>query len=170
MLTRNELIFKWGLYSAAAWLCVVVQGLLLQRIRVAGVLPFIFPLLAAVPATFEAPVAATTFALGVGVACDWLLPGSCPCLYTLLFPLIGLAASLVSKGLLPAGPLCSLAVSVPALLSHGGAQCLLLWIGGHAAWETGASVAVREAAVTLPLCLPLTFLFRWVRDHTHLDD
>ena len=49
MLARNEIIFKWALYALAAVLCLFVQGALLQRVTIWGVIPFIFPLTAARP-------------------------------------------------------------------------------------------------------------------------
>ena len=94
MLARNETIFKWFLYSAAAVLCLTVQSALLQRLTLWGVIPFVCPLLAAIPATWESPAAGTIFSMMVGVACDLLLPAPIPCFYTLVFPLVGLFASL----------------------------------------------------------------------------
>lgn len=55
MIARNETIFKWALYAAATALCMLVQTGLLQRLAFWGVLPFLYPLLAAIPATFRAP-------------------------------------------------------------------------------------------------------------------
>ena len=96
MLARNETIFKWVLYAAAALLCFFIQGAVLQRITVWGVIPFLYPALAAIPATYEGPVSGTVFALCVGVVCDLLLPASSPCLYTLAFPLAGLCAGIAA--------------------------------------------------------------------------
>ncbi len=73
MLARNEVIFKWALYGAVTALCFFLQGAFFQRFTLWGVLPFVYPLLAAIPATYEAPVPATIFALCVGVVCDALL-------------------------------------------------------------------------------------------------
>ena len=50
MLARNETIFKWALYAAAAALCFFVQAFVLQRFTVWGVIPFLYPALAAIPA------------------------------------------------------------------------------------------------------------------------
>ena len=57
MLARNETIFKWFLYAAAAAACLAAQGAVLQRITLWGVIPFLCPLLAAIPATWESPAA-----------------------------------------------------------------------------------------------------------------
>lgn len=170
MLARNETIFKWTLYAAATLLCFLVQEALLQRLTIWGVLPFVYPLLAAIPATYEAPVPGTIFALCVGVVCDLLLPAPLPCFYTLIFPLVGLAASLLSQSVLPAGFFCSLAAAAAAFVLVDIFHCLLLWIQGKAAWAAGSTLMLRESLVSLPLIIPVTLLYRAVFLKTHLDD
>lgn len=170
MLARNETIFKWALYAAATALCFLVQGALLQRITIWGVIPFLYPLLAAIPASYERPVSGTIFALTVGVFCDLILPGSIPCFYTIVFPLVGLCASLLSQSLLPAGILCSLSGTAIAFLMTGVFHCLILWANGKAAWGAGLFLALREFCVTAPLTVPVTMLYRAVFRKTHLYD
>ena len=84
MIARNEIIFKWLLYAAATAACLLVQTGLLQRLEFWGVIPFLYPLLAAIPATYEGPLAGTIFSLVLGMVCDLLLPRPVPCLYTLI--------------------------------------------------------------------------------------
>lgn len=170
MLARNETIFKWALYTAAALACFFLQGMVLQHMTFWGVIPFLYPLVAALPATYEGTISGTIFALVVGVACDLLVPFSIPCFYTLVFPLVGLCAGLLSQSLLRAGFLCSLACTAAAFLLTGTAHCLLLWVQGKAAWSAGALLTLRELCVTAPLSIPLTILFRAVYRRTHLDD
>lgn len=162
MLARTVTILKWTLYSFAVVLCLMLQTAVLQRIHVWGVLPFLYPLLAAIPATFEEPVPATAFSLAVGVVTDLLLPGSIPCLYTLIFPLAGLFASLLARSILPPGILCSLIAGAAAFLMTDGFRSFVLWINGRAAWQAAGFLMVREFCVTAPLILPMTFLFRAV--------
>lgn len=170
MIARYETIFKWLLYSSASLLCFLLQAGPLQRLEAWEVIPFLYPLLAAIPATFEGPLAGTAFSLGVGLACDLLLPEPIPCLYTLIFPLAGLCAGALSQSWLPAGFLCSLVSSAAAFLLLDAFRCLLLWMMGKAAWEAGAVVAVREFCATAPFVFPLTLLYRSVFRRTHLDD
>lgn len=170
MLARNETIFKWTLYAAAAALCLLVQSALLQRLEIWGVIPFLYPLLAAVPAAYEGPVSGTIFALVIGVVSDLGLPCPIPCLYTLVFPLVGLCAALLSRGALRAGVLCSLVSATIAFFLTDGFYCLLLWLNGKAAWRAGAFVSLREFLVTLPLTIPVTLLFRAVYRKTHIYD
>lgn len=169
MLARNEIIFKWALYAAVTAVWFLVQGAFCQRITVWGVIPFLYPMLAAIPATFEAPVPATVFALCLGVVCDVLLPGS-TCLYTLVFPVIGLCSSLLAQSLLPAGLLCSLAVTAVAFLLTDLFRCLLLALNGASAWGTGLLLLLRELLVSAPLLVPVTLLYRAVFRRTHIYD
>lgn len=170
MLVRNQLLFKWALYGAAAVLCMLIQGTVLQRITLWGVIPFLYPLLAAIPATYEGPTGGTVFALAVGVLTDLLLPAPLPCFYTLVFPLVGLCAALLSQGLLRSGFLCSLASGIPAFLLTGGFHCLLLWINREPVWPVGGILLLRELCISLPLAIPLTVLFLAVHRRVHADD
>ena len=170
MLARSATIIKWVLYALAGLACTVVQAAVLQRFTLWGVIPFLYPLIAALPATFEGPAAGTVYALAAGVLCDLLLPSPIPCFYTLIFPLVGLSAGLLSQSLIPAGYLCSAAASLPAYLLTGVFHCIVLWATGHAAWTAGLSVTLRELCVSLPWSLPIAWLFRKVYRRVHIDD
>ena len=170
MLARSATIIKWVLYALAGLACTVVQAAVLQRFTLWGVIPFLYPLIAALPATFEGPAAGTVYALAAGVLCDLLLPSPIPCFYTLIFPLVGLSAGLLSQSLIPAGYLCSAVASLPAYLLTGVFHCIVLWATGHAAWTAGLSVTLRELCVSLPWSLPMAWLFRKVSRRVHIDD
>ena len=170
MLARSATIIKWVLYALAGLACTVVQAAVLQRFTLWGVIPFLYPLIAALPATFEGPAAGTVYALAAGVLCDLLLPSPIPCFYTLIFPLVGLSAGLLSQSLIPAGYLCSAVASLPAYLLTGVFHCIVLWATGHAAWTAGLSVMLRELCVSLPWSLPMAWLFRKVYRRVHIDD
>ena len=170
MLARNETIFKWVLYAAATVLCLAVQEAFLQRFTLWGVIPFIYPLLAAIPATYEGTVPGTVFALAVGVVCDLILPAPLPCFYTLVFPAVGLCAALLAQSWLPAGFLCSLVVSAAAFLFTDLFAALLLWLEGRSAWGAAFFLMLREFCVTIPLSIPATLLYRAVFRRVHRDD
>ena len=170
MLARSATIIKWVLYALAGLACTVVQAAVLQRFTLWGVIPFLYPLIAALPATFEGPAAGTVYALAAGVLCDLLLPSPIPCFYTLILPLVGLFAGLLSQSLIPAGYLCSAVASLPAYLLTGVFHCIVLWATGHAAWTAGLSVTLRELCVSLPWSLPMAWLFRKVYRRVHIDD
>ena len=170
MLARSATIFKWTLYTLAGLVWAVVQAAFLQRVTIWGVIPFLYPLIAALPATFEGPAAGTVYALACGVFCDLLLPSSIPCFYTLILPLVGLAAGLLSQSLIPTGYLCSAAAALPAYLLTGIFHCIVLWAQGHPAWGAAMSVTLRELCVSLLWSLPMTWLFRRVYLRVHVDD
>ena len=170
MLARSAKIFKWTLYTLAGLVWAVVQAAFLQRVTIWGVIPFLYPLIAALPATFEGPAAGTVYALACGVFCDLLLPSSIPCFYTLILPLVGLAAGLLSQSLIPAGYLCSAAAALPAYLLTGIFHCIVLWAQGHPAWGAAMSVTLRELCASLLWSLPMTWLFRRVYLRVHVDD
>ena len=170
MLARSATIFKWTLYTLAGLVWAVVQAAFLQRVTIRGVIPFLYPQIAALPATFEGPAAGTVYALACGVFCDLLLPSSIPCFYTLILPLVGLAAGLLSQSLIPAGYLCSAAAALPAYLLTGIFHCIVLWAQGHPAWGAAMSVTLRELCVSLLWSLPMTWLFRRVYLRVHVDD
>ena len=119
--------------------------------------------------TCALPISGTIFSLALGLVCDLLLPGPVPCLYTLVFPLVGLCAGLLSQSWLPAGFLCSLVSAAAAFLLTDGFRCLLLWMRGSAAWRAGALLMVREFCVAAPFVIPLTLLYRAVFRRTQLD-
>lgn len=170
MLARSATIFKWTLYTLAGLVWAVVQAAFLQRVTIWGVIPFLYPLIAALPATFEGPAAGTVYALACGVFCDLLLPSSIPCFYTLILPLVGLAAGLLSQSLIPAGYLCSAAAALPAYLLTGIFHCIVLWAQGHPAWGAAMSVTLRELCASLLWSLPMTWLFRRIYLRVHVDD
>ena len=170
MLARNETIFKWTLYAAATVLCFLAQSLVLQRFTFWGVIPFLYPVLPAVTATFEGPAAGAVYGLAVGVACDSLLPGPIPCFYTLVFPVVGLCAALLARNLLPAVFLCSLAVTAAAFLLTDFFHCFLLWAVGKSVWDTGLFLMLREFCVTAVWTVPVTLLFLTVFRRTRFDD
>ena len=154
MIARNETIFKWSLYAAATALCLLVQTGFLQRLEFWGALPFLYPLLAAIPATSEGPRAGSIFSLCVGLVSDLLLPGPVPCLYTLIFPLAGLCAGLLSQSWLPAGFLCSFVSAAAAFLLHGSFRRLGGRSPGHGPGVLRSRSLRHSADAALPLRLP----------------
>ena len=80
MLARNETIFKWCLYGAATFLCFLAQGAVFQRITLWGVIPFLYPVLAAVVGTLEGPLAGSIYALArcATVCCRTSFPAFTP--------------------------------------------------------------------------------------------
>lgn len=170
MLARNETIFKWALYAGATMVFFLLQGAVLQRISLWGVIPFVFPILAAVLGMYEGPLPGSIYGLVLGVLCDLLLPASIPCFYTLVFPVAGLCAGLISQSLLPAGFLCAAVTSVLAFFLTDAFHCFLLWAREKAAWAAGTRLFLQEVCISILLIIPVVLLFSAVFRRTHLDD
>ena len=168
---RNTVIFKWALYLLAASLCLIAQ-VFAQQFTFLGVVPFLYPLLAVIPATVDSLGFGGAFALVAGLFCDLLIPESLPCFYTLSFTVSALIASFISHQLLPAGLLCSYAVSALAFAVNGFFHCFLFWTWGDPSpWKLGLYLTAREFFVTVPLVSPLmTLLFRLVADRTRYEE
>ena len=162
MTPKQETLFKWTLYAGASFLCVLVQGFVLQYLRISGVFPFLYPILAATLATLEGPVNGTLYGLVLGVICDLTITAPIPCFYTLVFPLAGLCGALMSRSLLSFGWLGSLAASACAFIFTGAFHGLILALSGKSAWRAVLSTCGRELAVSILFAIPVYLLFQAV--------
>ena len=113
---------------------------------------------------------AATVLIALSTLCDLLLPASIPCFYTLVFPVAGLCAGLISQSLLPAGFLCAAVTSVLAFFLTDAFHCFLLWAREKAAWAAGARLFLQEVCISILLIIPVVLLFSAVFRRTHLDD
>ena len=171
MVARSELILRWSVYGAAGLLVCLVQGLILQRLDLWGVMPFLYPALAAMVAVWEGAVpCGAVYALCLGAACDLALPGSIPCFYTIAFPLAAMLAGLLTRGWLSSNLLSALAASALGYLVTGLLHAGVLAVTGHGAFVTAMAVAGKEFLITLPALPFLYLLLRWVHRKTHLYD
>ena len=79
-MTRRAVVQKWILYSLCTLALVLVQSLLLVRVQVWGVHPFLLPAIAVIPVTLERDEGALLFSVFFGLACDLLTPvAGLPC-------------------------------------------------------------------------------------------
>lgn len=83
---------------------LAVQDLILVRIRIGGVHPFLLPALAVIPVTLERSGQSLLYALFFGLACDLLMPtGVFVCFYCLVFLAAAVIAQLLSGQVIVAG-------------------------------------------------------------------
>ncbi len=159
MQPRQYIIIKWCIYSAFTLLLFLLQGCVLQYIRVRGVMPFLYPMLAGTIAIYEGRTGGAFFAVGLGALCDISRLGPAPGFFTIVFAVSALLIALLVEYLLPPSFLCALAsVSITFFLTDMGR--LLFYQSRGAAVEALLEVAVIEYLLTLPL-LPL--VHRWYR-------
>lgn len=171
MLGRTELLLKWLLYAAGVMICWLLHGLALQFLDIWGAMPFIFPMLAAVIAMYEGPLSGSICSLVLGIVCDLTIAVPIPCFYTLIFPIIGMLAGLISKNWIPMSFGCALLLSFMAFLLTDGFHCLLLALtGSQHAISAALSLAGRETCVSLPFLIPVYFVFRQIYEICHVYD
>ena len=101
-MNQRDMFFKWLYYAGAVLLLVLVQSLVLNRISVWAVHPFLPPVIAGIMAMLEGPAEGAVFGGIFGLLCDLTMPGVIPCFYTLAF----LAAALHSPGAKPLRAVC----------------------------------------------------------------
>ena len=171
MLGRTEIIFKWLLYAAGVLICWILHGVALQFLDIFGVMPFIFPILAAVIAMYEGPFSGSVCALVMGILCDLTISVPIPCFYTLIFPIIGMLAGLISQNWLPMSFWCAVILSLMAFALTDSFHCLLLTLkgSGHAI-QAAADLAFRETGASMPFLIPVYFVFRRIYEICHVYD
>lgn len=162
MTPRQETIYKWGLYTLATLLCCISEGLFLQYIKILGVFPFIYPILAAVVATLEGPLSGMVYSLVLGIVCDLTISAPIPCFFTLTFPLIGLFAALLARGVLSSGLLSAVVTSAVGFFLTAGFYGVIFSFTSRPVWPSVASLCGRELLISIPWSLPIYFLFRMV--------
>lgn len=156
-LNQRDMFFKWLYYAGATLLLVLVQSLVLNRICVWGVHPFLPPLIAAITAMLEGPGEGAAFAGVFGLLCDLTMPGIIPCFYTLAFLAAALLAAVIAKRFLSQGFLCAVPCAGLSLLVTDLLHTLLLTFRQGVELTAALSLTGREAAVTVVLS-PLVYL------------
>ncbi len=154
---QGSLFYRWLFYGLAAVLGLVLQGLVLNRLRVWGIHPFLPPVLTAVAAAQEDRQEGLCAAAVFGLVCDLTLSPIIPCFYILTFALTAFLAGLIAKQLIVPGFFCAMAASVAALLLNGAFHTLILTSRGAGNLAAAAAITGGELLLTLPL-IPLVYL------------
>ena len=150
-MNQRDMFFKWLYYAGA----VLVQSLVLNRISVWAVHPFLPPVIAGIMAMLEGPAEGAVFGGIFGLLCDLTMPGVIPCFYTLAFLAAALPAAMIAKRLLSQGFLC--AVLCAALVITDLLHTVLLTFRQGVELSAALSLTGRELAVTVVLS-PLVYL------------
>ena len=117
-MNQRDMFFKWLYYAGAVLLLVLVQSLVLNRISVWAVHPFLPPVIAGIMAMLEGPAEGAVFGGIFGLLCDLTMPGVIPCFYTLAFLAAALPAAMIAKRLLSQGFLCAvLCAALPLVIT-----------------------------------------------------
>jgi hypothetical protein len=152
-MNQRDMFFKWLYYAGAVLLLVLVQSLVLNRISVWAVHPFLPPVIAGIMAMLEGPAEGAVF----GLLCDLTMPGVIPCFYTLAFLAAALPAAMIAKRLLSQGFLCAVLCAALALVITDLLHTVLLTFRQGVELSAALSLTGRELAVTVVLS-PLVYL------------
>lgn len=169
MLPKSYLIFKWTVYALATLLLFALQSLVLNHLRILGLVPFLYPMLPAVVSMYEGSRRGPVFALFLGLICDLLLSGPFEGFFALTFTLAAILSAAVAENLIRPGFLCALVVSAGSLLLTGGARVLVALLTGGSYPALMARIALLEALITLPAVLAVWPLYRLIHDRCAAD-
>lgn len=170
METRLELIRKWLLYSIVSLLFVALQALVLAKLRIFSLTPFLLPLIPAILGSLEQNVQPLGFAVGFGILCDAALPGLFPCIYLLTDVLVVLLVGFISGRLLTRGFLCSLLTGFAALLLANLIQAAAVLFAGGAALQPLLLRVLSASLLTLPAVCFMYPLYAFFYRRLHLYD
>jgi len=168
-LPKSYIVRKWAVFALGTLALFALQYLLLDRVALWGLRPFLYPMLPAVLSSYEGMRRGSVFSLALGVVCDLLLVGPFDGFFTLIFTVIGVGSGLIGEHLLPPGWLCGLSVSAMALLLTGLCRILVqLFRGGEHLLLMGR-IAVVEALLSLPALLVVLPLYRLIHRRCAVD-
>lgn len=154
---HGKLFYRWVFYGVAAAFLLMVQGLVLSRLRLWGIHPFLPPIIVAIAAAQEEPREGLCAGAVFGLVCDLTLSPVVPCFYTLLCIGTAILTGLMAKHVIVPGFFCGLVCSVLAIVLNGLLHTMFLSARGVTDLAAAASITGRELLTTLPL-MPLVYL------------
>jgi len=154
---QGSLFYRWLFYGLAAGLCLLVQSLVLNRLRVWGIHPFLPPVLAAAAAAQEDRQEALCAGAVFGLICDLIMSPVIPCFYILTFAATAFLAGWIAKHMIVPGFFCAVVCSLLALLVNGLFHTLFLTYRGISDLPAAVAITGGELLLTLPL-IPLVYL------------
>lgn len=169
MQPKSYTVFKWSVYALATLLFFVLQGLVLEHIRVWGLTPFLYPLLPAVEAMYEGPRRGPVFGLVLGVVCDVLIWGPFEGFYAISFTLIAILSAAIGERMLTRGTFCALLACVCALGLTGALRVLVHLLSGGSAPQLVARLALGESLITLPVLVLVLPVYRAIHRRCAVD-
>ena len=166
-MTQRDYALKWLSYSLATLLLVIVQDMILNRITVWGVHPFILPLIVALAAMWEGNEG-VIFALVFGLLTDLTAKGPIPCFYTLAFFVICAASMLIIKHLIVPGFFCGIVLSVLSIILCDLLQ--ILFLSYNVGISVHSALLLMAKELISAVCMPLIYFpFGWLHHRAQTD-
>jgi len=159
MLIVKHAVYRWLSYTVCSYFLLLFQLSVAGRIAIAGVVPFLPPLLLGCLLTFEQGPAAAVYALLLGSWCDTYAHSVL--LYTLLYPAAALlvmrAAGVFAKPSILTALMLAAGVAVAGQLLY---SCFFLLLPARAGWAALWPAIPAELLYTLCL-LPFVYVLFW---------
>lgn len=161
-MSRGDFILKWLAYGLALFAAALIQVFFLARFPLFGVSAVLLPLTAAAVGILEGPASGAGYGIAVGVFASAMCHGSlwlCA-FYALAGYLIGLVGQYLRQDFW-GYCLCSAGLLLVGELWH----VLYRLVTGAAALSVLLRVAVPEFLLSMALCIPVFFFFRFLCRH-----
>ena len=162
-MSQRNALYRWIFYGLAAGLFLLFQNMLLTRLQLWGIHPFLPPILAVMPAVWEDRQESLCAGAVFGLLCDLTIRPPIPCFYVLVFAAAAFLAGLISTRWIQPGFFCALTASLAALLLNGAFYALVFSVRGINDMAASASITGRELLLRLPLTPFVYLLFRHIR-------
>ena len=158
-MTQRLITIKWTLYGMWTLLFLLVQQLVMPYLHIAGVHPFLLPMLSAVAASLEGKREGPLFGFVLGLVCDTLITGAFPCFYAIALLACAAAAGFAARHIIMPGLICSLTVSAAALLLTGLLNTLAFLYRFDTPLRSALWLMVREVLISLPFSILIHLAF-----------
>lgn len=154
---HRDYVYKWLFYALMTLFFILLQVFALVHVRIWGVHPFLFPVLAATVAALEPAHESAIYALVLGMLLDITMPGVIPCFYTVTFIVVLVASRLLSTKVLSWPFFCCMLCGVLSIVCSGLLNTLFLNASVSVPLSAAALLIGKELLLTLPL-MPLIYL------------
>lgn len=158
-MNQRDLFFKWLFYGVASLIFILLQGLVLNRLCIRQVHPFVFPILVAAASVLEPPNESMVYSLVLGVLCDLTLPGMFPCFYTVVFLLASLLSALIAEKLIVPGFWCCTVCGALSVVLCDVFNVLIVCYRHDTRFVDGLNLASLELLLSVVLVPLVYFLF-----------
>lgn len=160
-MTRQDFLYKWGLYGLALLLIFVLQTMVFSQFQVFGVCPMLVPVAVAVVAVWEGPAGGAGFGIAAGVLCDASLYNT-DGFFTIVLMLAGLLSGLAAEHVLNSGFLSSVLCSLGSLVGIDLIRSVEMLIREQPTMAALLRVAVPEVLYSLVFVIPVYWIMKGV--------
>ena len=166
-MSRRDLTIKWAFFSVAALAFIALQQLLLNRLEVWGIHPYLLPMLPVMAVILEGQKESSFFAVGLGFFCDLLSPAIIPCFYTIAFLACSLLAGIIAGRVIMPGFLCAFVCGAMAMVVTDLLRMLFLTFYGNFSLSVSFTLMAKELLLSIAAAPVIFFVFQKISRLLH---